>query len=372
MSYSHIEGLRLEQEIQYTEIPFFPIISATARRGRVLFGSLNAVRVCLLSGNSLEGLSCEESTFLSQWLVKLGVVNFVHFSLAASLSEIPANSTVLLSDVSEFSTIHSVPPRIFAQFVPKKVFSDLSSESSLGDLTKSPKMLLSIAGSSFPTPAEVSLAKKIGFDLVSNSNYQICYSLSSYGVRVHALACVTHHLSQNPLSSPSKILELQIADSVSSLFKHLSSLETPEGLSKEVFDWTVPHQISYNLKEPVQQADFELVNETAAQIREKWGEERGCVLSLAIFLPLSFSFLPDNISSANQLCCTEYRSLVNCQFLPREGSVQLWKIEGKHVVFFVGRHYMNEGASYNTLTFLDRASAFSPSSHLLSLIFFFS
>ena len=71
--------IKVDFEIQYTEIPHFPISTVEGHKGRLILGSLNGVKVWVMEGrfHFYEGYSPEQVAYPVRVLKLLGVENLI-------------------------------------------------------------------------------------------------------------------------------------------------------------------------------------------------------------------------------------------------------------------------------------------------------
>lgn len=79
-----IDEINIEQEINYVEIPYFPVSTVETHTGRLVFGELEGKRVVIMKGrfHYYEGYSMKEVTFPVRVLKRLGI-NYLFVSNAA-------------------------------------------------------------------------------------------------------------------------------------------------------------------------------------------------------------------------------------------------------------------------------------------------
>ena len=80
--------IKVDFEIQYTEIPHFPISTVEGHKGRLILGSLNGVKVWVMEGrfHFYEGYSPEQVAYPVRVLKLLGVDNLILSNAAGGVN----------------------------------------------------------------------------------------------------------------------------------------------------------------------------------------------------------------------------------------------------------------------------------------------
>ena len=80
--------IKVDFEIQYTEIPHFPISTVEGHKGRLILGTLNGVKVWVMEGrfHFYEGYSPEQVAYPVRVLKLLGVVNLILSNAAGGVN----------------------------------------------------------------------------------------------------------------------------------------------------------------------------------------------------------------------------------------------------------------------------------------------
>src|SRR5690606_33720143 len=70
-----IDEISIEQEINYLDIPYFPVSTVETHTGRLVFGELEGKQVVVMKGrfHYYEGYSMKEVTFPVRVLKRLGI-----------------------------------------------------------------------------------------------------------------------------------------------------------------------------------------------------------------------------------------------------------------------------------------------------------
>lgn len=257
-----LEKLSNKVDIGYRQIPYFPVTTAS-RVGRIVAGEISSKQVICLSGNALEGFSCEEGTFITELLRHIGAKIFVQtFISGATSSDQKLNQVVVLQDCVDSTTIHPFSKRIeLPQYnVETKLFNEefnkivlsLNSESVEGTYCHIP-------GPSYPTSAEVNTARLINCKSVGMTSLPCIYSAKALGMEILA---ITENLYYKPISPLVTNTNL-----INTVYQFVEQVEIPQLRDVQFKDNVAQHQITYHLPPPVIQGVYDHVLDTANYIK---------------------------------------------------------------------------------------------------------
>lgn len=191
-------------EIEYKDIPGFPVPSVGGHRGRLIHGSHNGTGVLLLQGrvHYYEGYSMEEVTFSVRVLSALGVKQVVLTNAAGGIrSDIKPGDFMLVTD---HINLMGVNPLRYSERI-KECFVDmtdaydkqlawiaLSSAKKHGIMLHT-GILAAVSGPSYETPAEIRMLSTLGADVVCMSTVPEVIMSRYLGMRVLAVSMITNN-----------------------------------------------------------------------------------------------------------------------------------------------------------------------------------
>lgn len=96
-----LDYLKVEQTIDYSEIPFFPVSTVEFHKGKLLFGTIGSKKVVAMQGrfHLYEGYSLQQVTFPIRVLHKLGITTLLLSNAAGGINKnLSKGDLVLLDD----------------------------------------------------------------------------------------------------------------------------------------------------------------------------------------------------------------------------------------------------------------------------------
>ncbi len=100
-----VASMEVEKEIDYTEIPHFPVSTVESHHGKLVYGMLAGKRVLAMQGrfHYYEGYSMQQITFPVRVMKKLGIRNLLLSNAAGSMNPyFPKGSLMLIDDHINF------------------------------------------------------------------------------------------------------------------------------------------------------------------------------------------------------------------------------------------------------------------------------
>ena len=191
-------------EIQYTQIPHFPISTVEGHKGRLILGTLNGVKVWVMEGrfHFYEGYSPEQVAYPVRVLKLLGVENLILSNAAGGVN---ANFEVGdLMIIKDHISLFSINPLIGKNETALGTrFPDMSEPYALDFIEKAKAIAnkhqikvhegvyVGVTGPTFETRAEYKLIKAVGGDVVGMSTVQENIAAVHCGMKVFAISVVT-------------------------------------------------------------------------------------------------------------------------------------------------------------------------------------
>jgi len=211
--------IQVDFEIQYTQIPHFPISTVEGHKGRLILGSLNGVKVWVMEGrfHFYEGYSPEQVAYPVRVLKLLGVENLIlsnaaggvnpnfevgdlmiikdHISLFSINPLIGKNETALGTRFPDMSEPYDKQMVIMAKEIAKE-----------NDIKVVEGVYVGLTGPTLETPAEYLYVRKIGGDTVGMSTVPEVIVARHMNIPCFAISIITD------LGVPGKIQKVSHQD----------------------------------------------------------------------------------------------------------------------------------------------------------------
>lgn len=191
-------------EIQYTQIPHFPVSTVEGHKGRLILGTLNGVQVWVMEGrfHFYEGYSPEQVAYPVRVLKLLGVNNLILSNAAGGVNQnYEVGDLMIIKDhISLFSMnplIGKNEPALGTRFPDMsepyaQIFIDhAKSIAAKHQIKVHEGVYVGVTGPTFETRAEYKLIKAVGGDVVGMSTVQENIAAVHCGMKVFAISVVT-------------------------------------------------------------------------------------------------------------------------------------------------------------------------------------
>lgn len=177
-----IDHIEVEIEIDYAEIPHFPVSTVESHKGKLIYGTLSGKKVLAMQGrfHYYEGYSQQQITFPIRVMKMLGIENLILSNAAGALNPVYRKGELMLID-DHINLLPANPltgPNI-AEFGPRfpdmsrpysKALNDLLIESAERNGIKLHQGVYAVvAGPNLETRAEYRYLRIIGADVVGMS-----------------------------------------------------------------------------------------------------------------------------------------------------------------------------------------------------------
>ncbi len=199
-----IESIEVEQEVPYTEIPFFPVSTVEGHSGKLVFGKLAGKRVVAMAGrfHFYEGYTPQEVTYPIRVMKQLGVNTLLLSKAAGAVNpKYKVGDIMIIRDHVSFFTPNPLIGKNVTELGPR--FPDMSEPykrsliKKAHELAKANKFQLhegvyvAVTGPTFETRAEYQFIKILGGDVVGMSTVQESIVANHMGMQVFAASVVT-------------------------------------------------------------------------------------------------------------------------------------------------------------------------------------
>ncbi len=199
-----VNEIQIEHELAYEDIPYFPVSTVESHTGRLIFGTLEGVKVIVMQGrfHFYEGYSLNQVVFPIRVMKLLGVSNLYLSNAAGGLNEsFDRGDLMIISDqINQFpgnplvgKNLDELGPR-FPDM--SQVFSnslvDLAVEIGAKNQLKLKKgVYVGLPGPMLETPAEYNFLRIIGADAVGMSTVPEVIAAKHMGMKIFACSIIT-------------------------------------------------------------------------------------------------------------------------------------------------------------------------------------
>jgi purine-nucleoside phosphorylase len=198
------EEIQVEEEIDYSEIPHFPVSTVIGHKGKLIFGTLNGKRVVLMSGrfHFYEGYSAEQVVFPIRVLKLFGIKALLLSNAAGSVNpDFKVGDLMIIKDHVSFFIQNPLIGRNIEELGTR--FPDMSEPYSKQLIEKAREagkkagialkegVYFAVTGPTFETRAEYQVIKILGGDAVGMSTVQECISANHMLLPVFAMSVIT-------------------------------------------------------------------------------------------------------------------------------------------------------------------------------------
>ena len=197
-----IEGAK---EINYSEIPNFPVSTVEGHEGKLVVGKLKNKQVMVMKGrfHYYEGYGMDEVSFPVRVMKLLGIHNLLVTNAAGGVNkDYEPGDLMLIKDHIKFFSESPLRGHNLNEFGPR--FNDMSSAYSedLRELAKENAYGLGLnlregvyafmPGPSYETPAEIRMLQVLGADAVGMSTVPEVIVATHSGMKVLGISCITN------------------------------------------------------------------------------------------------------------------------------------------------------------------------------------
>jgi len=196
--------LYVEKEIEYDEIPHFPVATVEGHHGKLIFGSIAGKSVIAMAGrfHSYEGYSAEEVVFPIRVLKMLGVETLLISNAAGGVDpQLKVGDLMIITDHISIAAKNPLlgknddrlGPRFPDMSEPyKKELIDKAKEiAKLNSIEVKEGVYFGVTGPTFETRAEYRMIHLLGGDAVGMSTVQEVIAAVHAGIKVFAMSVIT-------------------------------------------------------------------------------------------------------------------------------------------------------------------------------------
>jgi purine-nucleoside phosphorylase len=199
-----IDFMDVELEINYADIPYFPVSTVEGHSGKLIFGKLAGIDLVVMSGrfHYYEGYTPTEVVFPIRVLKNLGVNTLLISNAAGGVNPgFKVGDLMIIKDHISFAIVNPLLGKNYDELGPR--FPDMSQPyskelikkgheiaSSLGIELKE-GVYFGVTGPTFETRAEYKLIKILGADAVGMSTVQEVITAVHASISVFAMSVIT-------------------------------------------------------------------------------------------------------------------------------------------------------------------------------------
>ena len=199
-----VEEIEIEKEIDYHDIPHFPVSTVEGHSGKLIFGKLSGKRIVAMSGrfHFYEGYSSDEVVFPIRIMKLLGIEVLMLSNAAGGVNpSLKVGDLMIIRDHIGILTRNPLIGKNIDQLGPR--FPDMSEPYKKQLITKAKEVAtqlgielkegvyVAVTGPTFETKAEYKMIHALGGDAVGMSTAQECIVANHMGLHVFAMSVIT-------------------------------------------------------------------------------------------------------------------------------------------------------------------------------------
>ncbi|HVX25415.1 MAG TPA: purine-nucleoside phosphorylase [Parafilimonas sp.] len=197
--------LKPEFEIDYSDLPHFPVSTVKGHSGKLIFGSLNKKRIVVMSGrfHYYEGYTPQQVAYPIRVMKMLGVKTLLISNAAGGVNtSFKVGDLMIINDHISLFTVNPLLGRNEEEFgtrfpdmsepYDKKIISKAKSIAKKLNYEVKEGVYCGVTGPSFETRAEYKLIKAIGGDAVGMSTVQEVIAAVHAGLKVFAMSVIVN------------------------------------------------------------------------------------------------------------------------------------------------------------------------------------
>ena len=199
-----LDAIAIERALAFDAIPGFAGAGVAGHAGKLIFGRLGGVPVCLLAGRAhfYEGHDLATVTFPVRVLARLGITDLLLTNAAGGIN--PAfrpGDFMLIEDHINFVGANPLRGPVWPggeRFVDLTAVYDATLSARLVQAARAVKLrlrrgvYLAVSGPSYETPAEIRAFARLGADVVGMSTVPEAIVARQCGLRVAGLSVITN------------------------------------------------------------------------------------------------------------------------------------------------------------------------------------
>jgi len=201
---SFVDEIKVEMEISYGDIPYFPISTVVGHTGKLILGELSGKKVAVMSGrfHYYEGYPTQDVVFPIKVLKFLGIQTLLVSNAAGGMNaDFKVGDLMIINDhISMFienpligRNDEKLGPRFPDMSEPysKALIAKAKKIAALGEISIKEGVYCGVTGPTFETRAEYKFLHTIGGDAVGMSTVQEVIIAVHMGLTVLAISVIT-------------------------------------------------------------------------------------------------------------------------------------------------------------------------------------
>ncbi len=213
---NYAENIKVEAEIEYKDIPGFPVSTVPGHAGKFIFGYVGDVKVVCMKGrvHFYEGYDISDVVLPVRLMGMLGAKILFLTNASGGLGEgFRAGDLMLITDhISCFAPNPLIGPNLdelgprfpdMSEIYKKDLQDIIRATAKENGITFKEGVYCQFTGPSFESPAEIRLLAKLGVHAVGMSTVNEAIAANHMGLRVCGVSCIANQasgLSDTPLS----------------------------------------------------------------------------------------------------------------------------------------------------------------------------
>ncbi|MFT4156269.1 MAG: purine-nucleoside phosphorylase [Parafilimonas sp.] len=197
-------GMQVEYEIDYSDLPHFPVSTVAGHKGKLVFGSINNKLVVVMAGrfHFYEGYALQQVVYPIRVMKMLGVETLLLSNAAGGVNpSFKVGDMMIINDHISFFTINPLIGKNEEALGTR--FPDMSEPYSKALIEKAKAIAkdlghevkegvyCGVTGPTFETRSEYKLIKTVGGDAVGMSTVQEAIAAVHVGMKVFAMSIIT-------------------------------------------------------------------------------------------------------------------------------------------------------------------------------------
>ncbi len=233
-----VKEIKVEKEIDYSDIPHFPVATVKGHTGKLIFGSVNGKRIVAMAGrfHYYEGYSVQQVVFPIRVMKLLGIKTLLISNAAGGMNtNFKVGDLMIITDHISLFTVNPLIGINIDELGTR--FPDMSEPYNKGLIAKGKAVAqklnipvkegiyAGVTGPTFETRAEYKLLHIAGGDAVGMSTVQEVIAAVHMGLRVFAMSIITDigiRNDDNVITHEEVLREAKIAEPrLTAIFKEM-------------------------------------------------------------------------------------------------------------------------------------------------------
>lgn len=192
-------------EINYSDIPHFPVSTVKGHSGKLVFGKLNGVEVVLMQGrfHFYEGYDMKKVTYPIYVFKKLGIEKIIVTNASGGINESFEPGNLMI--INDFINFMGTNPLIgenderFGERFPdmsepycNKLITEAKNVANELNIPYKEGVYMGCTGPSYETKAEIRAFKNFGADAIGMSTVPETIIANYLGIKVLGISCITN------------------------------------------------------------------------------------------------------------------------------------------------------------------------------------